>query len=80
MVGENQYGQLGLGDLSDRHTPVEATAFGSDNVAIALGLGMYALKANGTIWSAGYNGQGQLGAGGHLSEGHPNWGSLCGGG
>ena len=35
--GKNNYGQLGVGDTTDRHTPTAVTALGTSVVQIALG-------------------------------------------
>ncbi len=59
--GNNSNGQLGLGDTTDRHSPVQV---GTDNnwVSIAAGFShTIALKSNGTLWSWGFNFHGQLG-------------------
>lgn len=61
--GDNTYGQLGLGDTSDRLVPTVVP--GLSNVA-AIATGYYhvlALKADGTVWAWGYNGYGQTGQG-----------------
>ena len=61
--GYNGYGQLGLGDNTDRNTP---TQVGSATDWMAVAAGYYhtvALKTNGTIFTWGGNGYGQLGVG-----------------
>ncbi|HOY66071.1 MAG TPA: hypothetical protein PLP29_04230 [Candidatus Ozemobacteraceae bacterium] len=65
--GYNAYGQLGDGTTTNRNTPVQVA--GLSNVK-AIAAGGYttpgfslALKNDGTVWSWGYNGQGQLGHG-----------------
>jgi alpha-tubulin suppressor-like RCC1 family protein len=71
--GYNNAGQLGLGDVTTRQTPilhpslnnvVKAVAAGGYNTAgkAPMGHGLI-LRSDGTIWSAGYNGYGQLGLG-----------------
>jgi alpha-tubulin suppressor-like RCC1 family protein len=61
--GSNGSGQLGLGDSSDRSSPVQIGAL-TDWLSVACG-GDYtaAIKTNGTIWAWGENGRGQLGLG-----------------
>ena len=57
--GYNAYGQLGLGDASNRSSPVQigtltnwkSVGCGFDHTA--------AIKTDGTLWSWGYNGSGQ---------------------
>ena len=64
--GHNNRGQLGLGNTTNRSSPVTLTAAGND-VVKALTHDNYGytaiLKADGTIYTAGYNGHGQLGVG-----------------
>ena len=64
-VGENEYGELGDGTNNvDRTTPVPvATLVGALN---QISTGYYhsvALKGDGTVWTWGYNGYGELGSG-----------------
>ncbi len=62
--GTNSNGELGqgAGGASRYLTPVQ---IGTDNdwAAIAAGGSTFALKRNGTLWSCGYNWEGQLGQG-----------------
>ena len=59
--GDNQYGQLGLGDTVDKTSPIYNN---SPWVEVESGIfHTLARKANGTIWGTGYNQSGQLGLG-----------------
>jgi alpha-tubulin suppressor-like RCC1 family protein len=62
--GNNDYGQLGLGDSgTDKETPTQ-TGIDSDWSDIVAGtIHTFALKTNGTIWAWGANNYGQLGDG-----------------
>jgi alpha-tubulin suppressor-like RCC1 family protein len=69
--GDNSYGQLGLGDSTERYTP---TLVGTDSdwSIIAAG-GYYSLgrKTNGTIWTWGANDYSQLGLGDTMNRNVP---------
>jgi alpha-tubulin suppressor-like RCC1 family protein len=60
-VNGNEYGQLGDGTNVEKRTPVQI-GFGYAAVA-AGGAHSLALKADGTLWAWGNNGNGQLGDG-----------------
>ena len=65
--GYNGYGQLGVGDTTQRTTPTQVSGLSSVS-AITTASGSYvspycALKTDGTVWCWGYNGYGQLGVG-----------------
>lgn len=61
--GNNQWGQLGLGDYNDRSSPTQATAIPADKIKMIHGGGMYGMIngaflivfENGNIYGAGYN-------------------------
>ncbi|MCL2818317.1 MAG: hypothetical protein FWD41_01095, partial [Actinomycetia bacterium] len=71
--GYNGYGQLGMGDLVDRHTPTQVAALADTQVtAIAAGAShSLALAADGSLWAYGYNNSGQLGVGSHATQSLP---------
>ncbi len=67
--GFNYYGQLGVNDTTERNTPVQVHGAGNSGflhgiVEIALGdEHAIAKKSDGSFWSWGWNGNGQLGDG-----------------
>lgn len=74
--GDNGFGQLGLNDLTNRSSPVQLGALtnwlqssvsrGYDPVGFGL-----AVKTDGTLWSWGSNGTGQLGQGNTTNRSSP---------
>ena len=61
-TGYNGYGQLGLGDTSNRNTFTEITNNTNDIKSVYCGSNhTFILKNNGTLWGTGHNGYGQLG-------------------
>jgi alpha-tubulin suppressor-like RCC1 family protein len=85
--GNNSYGQLGVNDDTDRSTPVTTLLGGTNWKSIACG-GPHtiALKTDGTLWSWGNNGNGQLGVNDISNRNTPvttllggtNWKSIAG--
>ncbi len=68
--GDNSFGQLGLGDNTNRLMP---TQVGTDTWKF-VSAGWYytvAIKSDGTLWSWGYNGSGQLGLGDTVNRSTP---------
>ena len=63
--GRNDYGQLGLGDNTDRNTFTQVTTNTNDIKEIYCGYNhTFILKNNGTLWGTGYNNYGgRLGLG-----------------
>jgi alpha-tubulin suppressor-like RCC1 family protein len=61
--GINQYGQLGDNTTAYKSSPVQTVAFGTNWKQAATGGGYQkaAIKTDGTLWTWGYNGYGQLG-------------------
>ena len=86
--GYNNNGQLGVNDTTFRSTPV-TTLLGGNNWKSIAGGGVHtvALKTDGTLWSWGYNGNGQLGVNDTTYRSTPvttllggnNWKSIAGG-
>ena len=62
--GDNSYGELGLGDTTDRKIFTQVTT-NADNIKEVYCGGSYTiiLKNDGTLWGCGANGGGQLGLG-----------------
>ena len=66
--GFNDDGQLGLGNTTNKNTFTQVTSnINNDVQQIACGYNhTFILKTNGTVWSCGYDGYGQLGLGGAI--------------
>jgi len=59
--GNNGYGQLGLGDITHRSSPVQVGALTTWSSISAGYLGSAAIKTDGTLWAWGNNENGQVG-------------------
>ncbi|MFH1228024.1 MAG: kelch repeat-containing protein [Planctomycetota bacterium] len=69
--GDNTYGQLGLGDTTNRTGPVRV---GSDVLWAKIACGGYhtlVIRTDGTIWGCGKNFHGQLGTGDYIYRNVP---------
>ena len=86
--GPNIAGQLGINDTTSRSTPV-TTILGGTNWKSVAGGGSHtiAIKTDGTLWTWGINGDGQLGVNDTTQRNTPvttilggsNWKSIAGG-
>lgn len=71
MWGENTYGQLGRGNITNTSSPVQVGAL-MKWVKISIGAQhTAAIKSDGTLWTWGYNSVGQLGINNALSRSSP---------
>jgi alpha-tubulin suppressor-like RCC1 family protein len=61
--GQNNFGQLGLGNTTDRSSPVQVGALTTWDVVSGGVLFTLAIKNDGTLWAWGRNGNYQLGLG-----------------
>jgi alpha-tubulin suppressor-like RCC1 family protein len=59
--GNNDEGQLGLGDATDRSNPVQIGALTTWSNVTAGPRHVLAIKTDGTLWGHGGNGNGQVG-------------------
>ena len=69
--GDNQFGQLGLGDTVDRSIPEFVT--GNITEVAAGGFFSLLLDTNGDCYSCGYNSEGQLGLGDTINREWPTY-------
>lgn len=85
--GQNSYGQLGLGDVTNRSSPSQVGSLGT---WLKLACGTYqslSIKTDGTLWAWGQGANGKLGLGNTTSYSSPKqvgalttWASIAGGG
>lgn len=62
--GSNEYGGIGNGGKTAQYAPYKITAVGNDVTQITVGANHNcALKADGSVWCAGLNSNGQVGTG-----------------
>ena len=61
--GYNTNGQLGLGDRTNRSSPVQVGSLLTWNKVAGGGFHTAATKTDGSLWAWGYNANGQLGLG-----------------
>jgi len=62
--GSNNKGQLGTGDTANRLNPAQVTGISGGISAVLAGMNYSViLKSDGTVWSMGYNYNGQIGTG-----------------
>jgi alpha-tubulin suppressor-like RCC1 family protein len=88
--GYNTYGQLGLGDTVARSSPVQIGLLNTWTNKLTSYNGLwntFAIKSDGTLWSWGYSGSGQLGLNDLVNRSSPvqvgtdtNWSSIFTGG
>ena len=69
--GNNPNGQLGLGDTSDRTSPVQVGSLTDWSEVAACGAFSLAVKTDGTLWAWGRNNVGQLGDGSSTDRSSP---------
>jgi len=85
--GANASGQLGLGNTTSYSSPKQVGSLTTWNtLGGAAGGSSFAIKANGTLWSWGYNGNGELGLNNTTTYSSPtqvgaltNWSAVGGG-
>ncbi len=85
--GYNAFGQLGLGDIVNRSSPVQIGSLTNwDKIAFNEHHAMHAIKTDGTLWAWGSGEYGQLGLGDLLSKSSPvqvgsltDWDKITGG-
>jgi alpha-tubulin suppressor-like RCC1 family protein len=88
LWGDNNFGQLGINDRTERSTPVTTILGGTNWKSVECGnIYTLAIKTDGTLWGWGENTSGQLGVNDITSRSTPvttllggnNWKSVTGG-
>lgn len=86
VSGDNQFGQLGIGNVADKIVPTKVGTSNNWVSAIAANFYTIALKNDGTLWAWGLNTNGQLGDGTTANKLSPvqignrtNWASITAG-
>jgi alpha-tubulin suppressor-like RCC1 family protein len=72
--GDNTYGQLGDGTTTNRSVPTPVSCSTGTCTWLSVAAGEYhvlAIKSDGTLWTWGYNSQGQLGDGSTINNPTP---------
>ena len=69
--GSNNLGQLGLGNTTNRSSPVQVGTLTTWSNVFGGTQCSFATKTDGTLWAWGYNGVGQLGLGNTTSRSSP---------
>ena len=69
--GDNSFGELGLGDTTERHSPTQVGSAHDWAAVCCLGHHSVALKKDGTLWAWGENSYGQLGLGDTIDRHSP---------
>ena len=85
--GGNGYGELGLGNTTNRSSPVQVGALTNWSKVFAISVAGLATKTDGTLWAWGRNYTGQLGQGNNTDRSSPvqigaltTWSKIAGAG
>ena len=69
--GKNTFGSLGLGDTTNRSSPIQVGSLTDWASLGASDRSIFAIKTDGTLWSWGYNSYGRLGHGDSTNRSSP---------